>query len=253
MKGWVVVRAGKVRVIDVVLVLVSMWGCGSGDADRNLVKARIPTQVERVVSVAVEVPSVVPEKVKVYPFKSGRFTFSIQGMGVREGTMELIIDEYGHWESKRSEKTLDDGSHVTIWSIKRGLELYSIDVRDREIIRARMQERQPAGIAMDQLIAQHGGEDAARRYLEANRIELLADEAIHGYSCQVVRKGTAESGITRWVYQGVELRMAVSRSGQDPVITRDLVSLELNVDVNPSAFEVPTDFYMQDAVLSSEN
>ncbi|MCD4652925.1 hypothetical protein K8T06_03215 [bacterium] len=228
------------------IALIVLSGCGgSKDTDQPKPTITKPTMVR---SIASKVSTNTTSKFTVYPFKSARLSFNIFSPGVKCGTMEIIIDDFGHLESKRSEKLLTDGSKTTIWSIKRGLDFYSMDIVNKEVIEAKLPERKSATIDIQELVRIHGSEEGAEQYLKDQRIRILPNEEIHGYLCQVYEQEINEVMLTRWIHKGIEFRMAISRNASKQEITRELVSVEYDVVVDSSIFIYPENFALKNAV-----
>jgi len=228
------------------LLSIILYSC-TGSNDKAVIQTPKPTSI-KVRSVAVPIQEEAGIKYKIYPFKKAKFTFSIFNSGMKTGTMTILIDDYGNLESKRSEKTNMDGSIVTIWSIKKGNDIFGVDINRREIIKAKLPGRKSATLKMDELERIHGSREAAESYLKEQGIQLLPDEEIKGYLCQVYQRENNGITLKKWVHKGVELQMAVSRTGSKEQITRKLLSVDFDPELKPDAFKLPIDYSLITAV-----
>lgn len=230
----------------ILICLLSVIGCTQQTED---VEEQTTATEERVVlppSKAYPVPEN-PGKFTVYPFKSGTFAFTIHSPGVVKGTMSIFIDEHGHLETKRSYKTLEDGSEVSIWTIKRGLDIYSVQADTHDVINAKLPHRKSATLDLESLRAEHGSDEAVTAYLNEQGITLLPDETIMGYPCQVYSRKSSGVTITRWVHQGIEFQMAVESEKIPRMITRELIEARFNEQIPDQYFEFPENFEVRKA------
>ncbi|HPQ39287.1 MAG TPA: hypothetical protein PLV45_02840 [bacterium] len=228
--------------IGLFLIILFIAGCSRSGGDRPDTSSRADMPASTGCK-SIARPAKDPDtRVSIYPFKSGRFAFRVMGPDIESGTLTLIIDDYGHLESKRSIKTMTDGRNIEIWSIKKGLELYSIDLELKEVIVARLPERHSGSIDMDVLIREHGGRAAADAFLDSQGIRLLPDEDVQGYPCQVYQQIMDSVVLTRWVHRGVEFRMAYRRGDGPEIISREVITAEYDVEVPPEYFEYPGNF-----------
>ncbi len=105
-----------------------------------------------------------------------------------------------------------------------------------------MKSRQAAGIDMDALTTAHKSPEAVQKFLQESNTVILPDEIVAGYRCQVIRQDMKSYALFRWVYQGVELRMAVQFPGKEPEITRDLLSVDFDPVIPEGMFRIPDEY-----------
>lgn len=185
---------------------------------------------------------------QVYPFKSAQFSFKASGMGTPDRQIIIHIDEYGHFESQQS--IVIDTGKIYNWTVIRGMDLWHLDPDTQTATLAVMDQRVPSGIDIETLADIHGSIENAEQYLEQQSIYLLPDETIDGYVCQVILRDLGHYSIKRWVYQGVDLRMAVVLPpDNDVTITREFVSAKLDIPVDQSHFEIPNTYRLSATVL----
>jgi hypothetical protein len=191
------------------------------------------------------------DMIRLYPFKSGTFTFNIIGLDGSDRTLVMTVDEYGHFESKKSFSGAD--GKVVNWTIKRGLDLWHLDPQTREAVLIVQKERAASGIDMDALTARHGSREAAETFLHGSGTTILPPDTIEGYPCQVIRKDLETYSLIQWVYRGIDLQMAVQSLPDGAItITRELISAEFDGDVAANLFEIPGDYMVTTTMYPEE-
>ena len=211
----------------------------------TVVQSSSPTQ-NTVQSVARQVDPNDTTPVKIYPFEHALFKFKIGGPGVKSGEMTFAIDDFGNLESKRSTKIKTSGRETETWTIKKSYNIYSLNTAVKEMVKTRMDQRISANIDLESLIQEHGSHDKATQYLSDTGITLLPDEELQGYLCQVYSQENPRFTLTRWVHQGVEIKMTVQFEDQEPVVTRELISVDFESEIPPELFELPEDYKLRE-------
>ncbi len=190
--------------------------------------------------------------IQVYPFKNGAFTFKIIGSDGSERNLVMLVDDYGHFESKKS--FIDNGQTLVNWTVKRGLDLWHLDPDTKEAILVVLEERSASGIDMEPLIDQFGSLEAAESFLIDSNITLLPDETVQGYLCQVAQKDLGSYTLIQWVYKGVDLQMAIRLPSSDElIITRELISADFDTLISGNPFEIPVEYTVKTTMIDEEN
>lgn len=190
--------------------------------------------------------------IHVYPFKSGTFTFKIIGSDGSERNLVMLVDDYGHFESKQS--YIDNGQTLVNWTVKRGLDLWHLDPETKEAILVVLEDRSASGIDMEPLIERHGSTEAAESFLIDSNIVLLPDETVQGYSCQVIQKDLGTYILIQWVHKGVDLQMAIRPPSSDElIITRELISADFDTLISGNPFEIPENYTVRTTMIDEDN
>ncbi len=188
----------------------------------------------------------------VYPFKSGEFTFKIIGSDGSERILVMLVDDYGHFESKQS--FIDGSQSLVNWTVKRGLDLWHLDPETKEAILVVLKERSASGIDMESLIERHGSLVAAESFLIDSNITLLPDETVQGYPCKVMQKDLGTYILIQWVHKGVDLQMAIRPPSSDElIITRELISADFDAQISENHFEIPENYTVKTTMIDEEN
>ncbi|MGB3975846.1 MAG: hypothetical protein WBM02_04595 [bacterium] len=192
------------------------------------------------------------DMIHVYPFRSGEFTFKIIGTDGSERNLVMLVDDYGHFESKKS--YVNNGQTLVNWTVKRGLDLWHLDPETKEAILVVLKERSASGIDMDALIEQHGSLVAAESFLIDSNITLLPDETVQGYPCQVIQKDLGTYTLIQWVHKGIDLQMAIRPPSSDElIITRELISADFDAQISGNPFEIPENYTVKTTMIDEEN
>lgn len=223
--------------------MVLLSGCGGGAKPEPTVATVTSTAGGRFDELKHRNGLETPETmVRLYAFRRAKFMFDITGAGNANGTLVMVLDAFGHFESKISTKTDRAGRRSGNWTIKRGLDLWHLDPATREATLVVMKERSAAGVDLAAEVSRLGSEEAAREHFRGRGIEILPDEDVKGYRCQVIRQQMESHAMILWVYQGVELRMAVQFPGGEPQVTRELISADFDPPIPEGLFEIPADY-----------
>jgi hypothetical protein len=179
--------------------------------------------------------------VRIYPFKSARFSFNASGMGTPDRQIVIHIDEYGHFESQQS--IVKDSGNIYNWAIIRGMDLWHLDPDTETATLAVLDQRVASGFDMDALTRIHGSKEQAEQFLKQQDIRFLPDETIGEYSCRIILQQMGQYSLKRWIYQGIDLQMGILLPpNNDLIITRELVSAVFDIPVDGDLFDIPDTF-----------
>jgi hypothetical protein len=176
---------------------------------------------------------------RIYPFKSAIIEYAFDGRG-NEGTKTVYIDQWGALQAEKVSMELFNDDAVHKWVIARGDTVYTIDFDRNEALKTTGVDRRAHGVDLEALARQLGGAEKARRHLQTQGIELLADETYEGYPCQVIVEKVGPLTKKRWVHRGVTLKTLeyfekyVSTVGEEWV-----TEVRFDVPVDAKYFELP--------------
>ena len=180
----------------------------------------------------------------IYPFKSAVITYFFEGgRNATEGTKTIYIDQWGKFQAEKIDSNLANDDRRVEWTITRDHVQYSFNEEDMRLVKTHLMERKPDGIDLDALAYEKGGLKEALVQLREEGTQILLDEQVAGYPCQVIdQKLTNVLHEKRWIYQGIALKRLRYLNMPNELVEglKEIAThIEFDCPVELSVFELP--------------
>jgi len=180
---------------------------------------------------------------KTYLYKSGIITYELQG--IPEGKETLYWDNWGMNTVRFMETWTSYAPGVIDTSIiiMDRDNTYTIDIGDKSGIVSRMRPKQVLDFsAGDSDMA----EEEMRKHGIAGGFEVLPEEEILGFPCQVARIEVMGNINMQWIHKGIMLKMETIRKKSGKLFSSQIaVEFKPDTSVDISVFEIPEGIEMK--------